>query len=157
MRRHEEAADAVHLVVEAVDIDIDGVEQVVGLLAHNLLVLVDNELIAKAILVVGDGRQVGVEELLEGVQLAVGLEEAEAVGLLLRGNLHAAKHKQAALATHLLRHLDLTSGVVVGDGNHVQPTLQGTVDDGRGRHLEVAARREDRVDVEVGFERRERH
>jgi len=157
VRRHEEAADAVHLVVDAVDVDIDGVQQVVLLLADNLVVLVHDELVAEAVDIVLDLGQMRVEEELEGVELGVVAEVAEAVRLLLAGHLHAAEDEEALLLADALGDLHLPRGVVVADGYHVQPAGQGTLDDGRGRHLEVAARREHRVDVQVGFERSNRH
>ena len=52
----EKAADAVYHFIDAVDIDIDSVEQMVFFFTHNLLILVDDELVAEAVLVVGDRR-----------------------------------------------------------------------------------------------------
>ena len=94
-----------------------------------------------------------VQELLELVQLVVGLEEGKAVGFLLRGDFHAAEHEEAVVAPHLLRHFDLTGGVVVGDGNHVQPPRQGALYDGGRAHLQITTGRQHRVNVQIGFER----
>ena len=76
MGGYEYAAHTMHLVIDAVDVDINGVQQVVLLLAYYLIVLVDYKLVSEAVFIVGDVRQVRIQKLLEGIKLRVRLEEA---------------------------------------------------------------------------------
>ena len=71
------------------------------------------------------------------------------MSLFLRRNLHASDDKHALLAANLLRDLHLSCGVMVTDGDDVEMQLLRLFHDGSGRHIDIAARRENRVNVEV--------
>ena len=90
-----------------------------------------------------------VEELLELIELFVVLEVGEGMSFFLCRDLHASDDEHALLASDLLRHLHLSGGVVVAYRNHVEMQLLRLFHDGSGRHIDVAARREHRVNMQV--------
>ena len=148
----EDAVELFHLGGDAFDGHVETGGEQLGLLIHNLKLLVDLHLIAENVWYVGDVGQVLVEKLLEEVEGFVVLEKGEAVCLLLRRNLGATQHEDVAVVRVVFGQPAVAGAVVVGDADHVDTLPLRLLDDEVGRHVEVTARRQERVVVQIGLE-----
>ena len=146
----KESANAVHHLVQLVEVGIQGRPQQPFFLAYDLFVFVHDELVAEFLFVQGNMRKMFIEKYLELVELLVGLEIGQRMSLLLGGDFHTSDDQQAGFATQFLCHLDLSCGVVVTDGDDVEVQFLGLLHNGRRTHIDVAARRKHRVYMQVG-------
>ena len=117
--RDKQSADFMHHVIKLVQIRVKRRPQQPFLVADDFLVFIDNELVANFFLIQRDVGKVLVEKLLELVQLLVGLEIGEGMGFFLRGDFNATDDEDAVFAPDFLRHLHLSRGIVVADGDDV--------------------------------------
>ena len=143
----EDAVELLHLGGDGFDGHVEAGGEQFGLFVHNLELLVDLHLVAEDVGRVGDVGQVLVEELLEEVEGFVGLEKGETVRFLLGGDLRATQHEDVAVVRVVLGQPAVARAVVVGDADDVNAFPLRLLDDEVGRHVEVAARRHQRVVV----------
>ena len=136
-----------HFVGYLVDVLVDGRGEQLGFLIDDVHLFVDLHLVAENVRVVGDVGEVLVEVCLELVEGFVVAEIGQAVGLLLGGHLRAAEHEDVAVVGVVLRQPAVSRGVVVGDGDDIETPLQSEGDDVLRRHVEVTARRKQRMRV----------
>ena len=148
----EDAVELVHLGGDAFDRHVEAGGEQLGLLIHDFELFVDLHLVAEHVRYVGDVGQVLVQKLLEEVEGFVVLEEGEAVRLLLRRDLGAAQHEDVAVVRVVLGEPAVAGAVMVGDADHVDALPLRFLNDEVGRHVQLTARRQQRVVVQICLE-----